>query len=144
MSQRVQRPILLELEERYALLRRHSEQLWERGDGIRVSPSEWRMLCRIQKAPSLPLAEVTRQRETTRQAAHKCVRGLAEKGLVGLSSGDGSRRDKRVWLTRRGETCMEEFFRLQQELEAQLAHRLGDEGLDQLRGLLEQEWLPLE
>jgi DNA-binding MarR family transcriptional regulator len=84
--------------------------------------------------------ELARRLGLTRQAVQQLVAGLAAQGLVELVPDRASGRSKLVRLTRRGRRSVKVALETLDELESDLARRLGKNNADHLRNLLARAW----
>lgn len=126
--------------EKHTVLRKRSEALWNSRNSIKMTASEWYVLTRVG-SESTSIAQVARQAEMTRQAAHKYIRILAQKGLLELGEQEGNRRDKHVWVSDLGHRCLAEYNRMQGDLERQIVGLLGEEDMAKMRELLSRPWI---
>lgn len=127
------------LGERHFGLRRIAEEQWnERGD-VAISNSEWFVMTRIGSGEPT-IAEVSRQVDITRQATHKLIRKMLEKGLVAVSDDERNRKVKRVRLTELGYKCYENNEELKAELEARIAEAIGTDKVAALKAILAMDW----
>lgn len=127
------------LGERHFGLRRIAEELWnERGD-LAISNSEWFVMARIGGGEPT-IAEVSRQVDITRQATHKLIRKMLEKGLVAVSDDERNRKVKRVRLTELGHGCYENNEKLKAELETRIAEAIGTDKVAALKDILAMDW----
>lgn len=130
------------LNEKSNVLRRRCELLWNQAGPVKLSASEWYVLTKIGKRrPSI--SEFARMADMTRQAAHKYVHGLQNKGLLQSVEDMGSKRDKYVELSSFGKQCLEHYLSLQAEMECEIARVLGDDDLHRLKQLLERQWFSI-
>ena len=127
------------LGERHFGLRRIAEELWnERGD-LAISNSEWFLMARISGGEPT-IAEVSRRVDITRQATHKLIRKMSEKGLVEVSDDERNKKVKRVRLTKLGHECYEHNEQLKAELEARIAEAIGAGRVAALKEILAMDW----
>lgn len=127
------------LGERHFGLRRIAEELWnERGD-LSISNSEWFLMARIGNGEPT-IAEVSRQVDITRQATHKLIRKMSDKGLVEVSDDERNKKVKRVRLTMFGHECYEHNEKLKAELEKRIAEAIGADRVAALKEILAMDW----
>lgn len=92
------------LSERHSLVRKISEKAWNDQSDIYISNSEWYIMARIYKRqPSI--SYVTKNVEISRQAIHKFIQKLSEKGLVEIKNAENNKKEKCIQLTALGEEC---------------------------------------
>ena len=127
------------LSERHSLVRKISEQAWNAQSEIYISNSEWYILSRIyKKQPTI--SYVTKNVEISRQAIHKFIIKLSEKGLVEIKNVENNKKEKCVQLTALGEECYEKNEALKAQLENKIAEKIGMEQVTILKGLLKLDW----
>jgi DNA-binding MarR family transcriptional regulator len=127
------------LSERHNLVRRISEKAWNNQSEIHISNSEWYIMARIyKKQPTI--SYVTKNVEISRQAIHKFISKLAEKGLVEINNVENNKKEKWIQLTAFGEECYEKNEALKAQLENQIARKIGTEQVKILKDLLKLDW----
>ena len=127
------------LSERHSLVRKISEQAWNAQSEIYISNSEWYILSRIyKKQPTI--SYVTKNVEISRQAIHKFIIKLSEKGLVEIKNVENNKKEKCVQLTALGEECYGKNEALKAQLENKIAEKIGMEQVTILKGLLKLDW----
>lgn len=82
------------------------------------------------------ISGIGRQLGITRQGAGKVVARLSDRGYVSVVGSPSSGREKSVTLTPRGVEYLEARRRAARAIEEDLRAQLGEEGFDQLAGLL--------
>ena len=123
--------------------------------------SEWIESCMRQRAPKrahseftdaetmifstlrgreLTVSDIARLRGVSRQAIHRTVSGLVERGYVRLKPAEGSRRDKVVAITATGQKLRDRAGDLLQDIEADIAKVIGKKRLETLREILSEDW----
>jgi DNA-binding MarR family transcriptional regulator len=127
------------LSERHSLVRRISEKAWNDQSEIYISNSEWYIMARIYKRqPSI--SYVTKNVEISRQAIHKFIKKLSEKGLVEIKNVENNKKEKCIQLTALGEECYEKNEALKAQLENKIAAKIGTEQVTILKDLLKLDW----
>lgn len=127
------------LSERHLQLRKVIEQLWNTNSDMNLSNSEWFMMARIyQKQPTI--AYVSRNVDISRQATHKLIKKLEEKGLVEVSNVRDNKKDKYIRLTDLGEACYEKNEALKADQERKIADNIGHEKFRILNNILKSDW----
>jgi DNA-binding MarR family transcriptional regulator len=123
------------LSERHNLVRRISEQAWNNQSEIHISNSEWYIMARIYKRKP-NIAYITKNVEISRQAIHKFINKLSEKGLVEINNVENNKKEKCIQLTAFGEECYEKNEALKAQLENKIAEKIGSEQVQILKDLL--------
>lgn len=127
------------LSERHSLVRSISEKAWNDQSEIYISNSEWYIMARIyKKQPSI--SYVTKNVEISRQAIHKFIQKLSEKGLVEIKNVEHNKKEKCIQLTALGEECYEKNEALKAKLENKIAEKIGTEQVSILKGILKLDW----
>ncbi|MEH7376723.1 MarR family winged helix-turn-helix transcriptional regulator [Neobacillus drentensis] len=127
------------LSERHSLVRSISEKAWNDQSEIYISNSEWYIMARIyKKQPSI--SYVTKNVEISRQAIHKFIQKLSEKGLVEINNVENNKKEKCIQLTDLGEECYEKNAALKAKLENKIAEKIGTEQVSILKGILKLDW----
>lgn len=106
-----------------------------------VTPTEIRLFA-VLDADGTTVAELARRMGVTRQTAHQAVRGLVAGGLLEPVPDPGSGRRRPVRRTAAGERVHARVRRALDQLEAELAARIGPGTVDALRTALESPWGP--
>ena len=127
------------LSERHSLVRSISEKAWNNQSEIYISNSEWYIMARIyKKQPSI--SYVTKNVEISRQAIHKFILKLSEKGLVEIRNVENNKKEKCIRLTTLGEECFEKNESLKAQLEIKIAEKIGIEQVSILKDILKLDW----
>jgi DNA-binding MarR family transcriptional regulator len=127
------------LSERHSLVRSISEKAWNDQSEIYISNSEWYIMARIyKKQPSI--SYVTKNVEISRQAIHKFIQKLSEKGLVEIKNVENNKKEKCIQLSALGEECYEKNEALKAQLENKIAEKIGIEQVNILKDILKLDW----
>ncbi|MFJ7951202.1 MarR family winged helix-turn-helix transcriptional regulator [Lysinibacillus sp. NPDC096418] len=127
------------LSERHAILHRLVEDKWNEHNEIYISNSEWYILARIyKKRPTI--SDVTKSVDFSRQATHKFIKRLQEKGLVEVTNVEHSKKHKAIRMTAFGEECYEKNKLIKIEVEQQLINVIGEEQVTNLKNILKLDW----
>ena len=127
------------LSERHSLVRRISEKAWNDQSEIYISNSEWYIMARIyKKQPSI--SYVTKNVEISRQAIHKFIKQLSEKGLVEIKNVENNKKEKCIKLTALGEESYKKNETLKAQLENKIVENIGAEQVKALKDILKLDW----
>jgi DNA-binding MarR family transcriptional regulator len=127
------------LSERHTLLRKISEKAWNNQSDIYISNSEWYIMARIyKKQPTI--SYINKNVEISRQAIHKFIKNLAEKGLVEVNNVENNKKEKWIQLTALGEECYEKNQKLKAGLERKITEKIGAEQVRLLKEILKMDW----
>ncbi|WHX40806.1 MarR family winged helix-turn-helix transcriptional regulator [Mesobacillus sp. AQ2] len=125
--------------ERHTLLRKISEKAWNNQSDIYISNSEWYIMARIyKKQPTI--SYINKNVEISRQAIHKFIKNLAEKGLVEVNNLENNKKEKWIRLTTLGEECYEKNEMLKAGLEKKITEKIGSEQVRLLKEILKMDW----
>jgi DNA-binding MarR family transcriptional regulator len=127
------------LSERHSLVRRISEKAWNNQGEIHISNSEWYIMSRIYKRKS-SISYITKNVEISRQAIHKFITKLSEKGLVQVENVENNKKEKCIQLTALGEECYEKNEELKAQLEHKIAEKIGAKQVSILKEILKLDW----
>lgn len=122
---------------RHLLLNEVRNELWESISDIPVSNSEFYIMSKVYlKKPTI--SAIAKQVHFTRQATHKFIRKLEEKGLVKVHP--ANLRDKCVELTELGLNYFEKYIALKKEIENRICEQIGVANVKKLKEVLKMEW----
>jgi DNA-binding MarR family transcriptional regulator len=127
------------LSERHSLVRSISEKAWNDQSDIYISNSEWYIMARIyKKQPSI--SYVTKNVTISRQAIHKFIQKLSDRGLVEIHNVENNKKEKCIQLTALGEECYEKNEALKAQLENKIAEKIGIDQVKILKDILKLDW----
>jgi len=128
------------ISERHLQLRKLSENLWNENSDIYVADSEWFILARIYQKEQTTISWVTKHVEISRQATHKFIKRLEQKGLVQITKLKNNKKEKSIRLTDLGKEFYEKNKFLEAQLERKIAENIGSEEVNRLKGILKSDW----
>jgi DNA-binding MarR family transcriptional regulator len=128
------------ISERHVQLRSITEKLWNDNSDLYISNSEWFILARIYEKKQPTISYVTKQVDISRQATHKFLKLLKEKGLVEIKNVENNKKEKCIQLTTLGEECYEKNQSLKAALVEKIIGKIGVEQLSLLKGILKADW----
>lgn len=128
------------LSERHSRVRKTIENRWNEQSNIQLSNSEWLILNRLYQQPEQSIADVCKNVDITRQATHKLIKKLEDRGLVVTNQMKNNKRSKRVNLTKLGVDSYENKRALKMKLEKQIKEEIGEMELNQLKAFLASDW----
>ena len=126
------------ISDRHNLVRKVLEEKWGEMSDVSISNSEWYIMAIIYKRQPT-ISSVTKTVQITRQATHKFIKRLEEKGLVNVLNAN-NKRDKCIELTELGERCVEKYNSIKKELEAKISNHIGEKQFEALKELLGKDW----
>jgi DNA-binding MarR family transcriptional regulator len=128
------------ISERHVQLRSITEKLWNNNSKIYISNSEWFIIARIYEKIQPTISYVSKHVDISRQATHKFIKQLEEKGLVKIKNVENNKKEKCIQLTSLGEECYEKNETLKATLEEKIAAKIGAEQLSFLKEILKLDW----
>jgi DNA-binding MarR family transcriptional regulator len=128
------------ISERHVQLRSITEKMWNNKSEIYISNSEWFIMARIYEKKQPTIAYVSKNVDISRQATHKFLKLLKEKGLVEIKNVENNKKEKCIQLTPLGEECFEKNESLKATLEEKITNKIGVEQLSFLKEILKADW----
>ncbi|MCP1145528.1 MarR family winged helix-turn-helix transcriptional regulator [Lysinibacillus endophyticus] len=126
------------ISERHNMVRKVLGERWSEMSDVSISNSEWYIMAKIYKNQPT-ISSITKSVQITRQATHKFIKKLEEKGLVNVLNAN-NKRDKCIELTELGERCVEKYNFIKKELEVKISNHIGEKQFETLKELLGKEW----
>ncbi|MEU1090200.1 MarR family winged helix-turn-helix transcriptional regulator [Streptomyces sp. NPDC005576] len=111
----------------------------EAGGAEPVSPTQVQLFAALDDQGTT-VSELARRMGVTRQTAHQAVHGLVAAGLLEQNPDPASARQRLIRRTGSGERAHRQAELILQQLEDQLADRIGRAQADALRSALEAPW----
>ncbi|MUV36999.1 hypothetical protein JNUCC1_00805 [Lentibacillus sp. JNUCC-1] len=137
----VQRVNLIDaIGERHMQLREFLDVRWNEMSDIYLSHSEWRIITQIYREEQTTISTVTKHMDISRQATHKFIKRMTEKGLVIVMNQENNKKEKAITLTSLGKECYEKNETLKTELETKIAEHIGAENIQMLSKIIHMDW----
>lgn len=127
------------ISEKHAKLSKMVIETWVNMGEERVSDTESYMMALIEKN-ELTVAQIGRIIGISRQGAHKCAKGLIERGYIIIENQDISSREKVLSLTEKGERFCREILILKEKFETEIIKAIGEEKFKILKDCLSENW----
>lgn len=127
------------ISEKHAKLRKMVIETWVNMGEERVSDTESYMMALIEKN-ELTVAQIGRIIGISRQGAHKCAKGLIERGYIIIENQEISSREKVLSLTEKGERFCRETLILKEKFETEIIKSIGEEKFKILKDCLSENW----
>ncbi|WP_419742283.1 MarR family winged helix-turn-helix transcriptional regulator [Paraclostridium dentum] len=127
------------ISEKHAKLRKMVIETWVEMGEERVTDTESYMLALIEK-DKLTVAQIGRIIGISRQGAHKCAKGLIERGYIMIENKDINSRDKVLYLTEKGLRFCKETLILKEKFQNEIINSIGEEKFQILKDCLIQNW----
>jgi DNA-binding MarR family transcriptional regulator len=128
------------ISERHVQLRSITEKMWNNKSEIYISNSEWFIMARIYEKKQPTIAYVSKNVDISRQATHKFLKLLKEKGLVEIKNVENNKKEKCIQLTQLGEECFEKNEALKATLVEKITGIIGVEQVSILKEILRADW----
>jgi DNA-binding MarR family transcriptional regulator len=110
-----------------------------RSEHAYITPAQSRLLAHMGGKP-MSMAELARRLAISRQAVHKTVAELARRGILETADDPQRGNSKLVRYTEKGRGVNRAGAQMIQRIEADIASRLGESRLADLKRLLAQAW----
>lgn len=127
------------ISEKHAKLRKMVIEAWVESGEERVSDTESYMLALIEKN-ELTVAQIGRIIGISRQGAHKCAKGLIERGYIIIENQNVNPRDKILFLTEKGLRFCRETLILKEKFETDIINAIGEDKFQILKQCLSENW----
>lgn len=128
------------LNKHYKQLRDLVETTWNVQNNMQLTSSEWYVLnCVHGGASTAP--EILKKLDITKQAVHKFLTNLEEKGLLQTELVKTPKLQRRVELTALGEEVFLKSLDIKKEIDQKIADNIGQENFQQLVTILNMKWI---
>ncbi|WP_309086855.1 MarR family transcriptional regulator [Domibacillus sp.] len=127
------------LSDKHLLLRQKVRMLWQQSGREDVTLAESHLLSLLEQQPET-IAGAARKMNISRQAVHRCAKGLIEKKYIDDKTIQKNERDKVLVLTDKGSAFCREIIEVKQQVEEEIAEKIGHENVIWLKKLLEENW----
>lgn len=139
MNHTVQDELFELMKERFLELNELLNNLWLSYSNKSISHSEWSIISQISEQ-TMFISEVSKNMAISRQATHKLIKQLEEKGIVEIFQNENNKRDKCISLTPLGEQCYKKYMELKKELENNIKEKIGEQNIKSLKTILKSDW----
>ncbi|BBF44855.1 putative transcriptional regulator, MarR family [Lachnospiraceae bacterium KM106-2] len=126
------------ISEKHIILRREVQERWAEYEEEVITHNEAMLLAKISQE-RISLAEVARQANISRQAMFKCAKKLEEKGYLRFVNDEVS--GKYTELTKQGEEYCKKSRELKENIEREIADRIGEDVVDCIKEYLLKDWV---
>jgi DNA-binding MarR family transcriptional regulator len=111
----------------------------KRSDYAFISPAQSRLLAHMGGKP-MSMSELARRLAISRQAVHKTVGELIQRGILEVHDDPERGNSKLVYYTDKGRQLNRAGAQIIERLEERVARRIGSDGLATMKRLLSQPW----
>lgn len=124
----------------YKQLRDEAEKLWNEHYHLQLTSAEWNVINSIHHG-NLTVPQLMAHIDITKQAVHKFISALEEKGLVEASIIKAPKVQKKVELTPLGYEIVEQSLVIQRKIEGQIEQAIGKEQYEKIKYTLQVPWI---
>ena len=128
------------ISEMHKILRNKVNNVWDKNNIEKINQTESHILG-ILGREKRTVAELSRDINISRQAAHKCVQNLIKRGYLTVEGREGNNKEKLVRLTVKGEKCNDDMLFIKQEIEAEIIEEIGESSVEIIKLLLKKKWI---
>src|SRR5699024_10255018 len=112
------------LYERHHDVQKMAQKAWDEENDIYISDSGWAIMATIYDGRQ-PISHITKNIDITRQAIHKFIKSLSEKGLIEISEMPNDKKKKCVELTALGRRYYKRRMTIKSSIEEEITRKLG-------------------
>ncbi|WP_151737053.1 MarR family winged helix-turn-helix transcriptional regulator [Paenibacillus tengchongensis] len=113
----------------------------DENSGNPLNHTETHVIAKLELHGTLSISAISRMINISRQGAQKCVNGLLAEGYAEIAQAAGNGRDKHIALTSKGLETSRKLLECKQDIERNIAEKLGAERVESLKRLLAEDWL---
>lgn len=128
------------ISEKHAKLRKMVRDEWEKQGEEYVTDTESYMLALLERE-CMTVSQLARKIDITRQGAHKCAKGLIERGYINVAIEDGNSRDKVLMLTEKGHQFCKQTLLIKEQLENKIKEAIGIKKFEILKEVMGEKWI---
>ena len=125
--------------EKQRMIRRTCQNMWEQVHDLYISETEWSVL-RLAIENTVTISEAAKCLGITRQASHKVVRSMEEKGLVSIHESEVDKNRKYIIPSETGRMYAKEQGKMKQSLVEKIEQTMGSENARCMKELLSMDW----
>lgn len=125
--------------EKQRMIRRTCQNMWEQVHDLYISETEWSVL-RLAIENTVTISEAAKCLGITRQASHKVVRSMEEKGLVSIHESEVYKNRKYIIPSETGRKYAKEQGQMKQSLVEKIEQTMGLENARRMKELLSMDW----
>lgn len=125
--------------EKQRMIRRTCQSMWGKVHDLHISETEWAVL-RLALESTVTISEAAKCLEITRQASHKVVRSMEEKGLVSVHESEVYKNRKYIIPSETGRMYATEQEQMKNSLVEKIEQTIGSENAQRMKELLSMDW----
>lgn len=127
------------ISDKHAKLRKMVINTWIENGEEEITDTESYMIALIDREKT-NIAQIAKKIGISRQGAHKCAKGLIEKGYIEIEDQHINSRDKFLILTEKGKYFLKETLHIKQNIEEQIINSIGKDKFDVIKETFTNPW----
>lgn len=127
------------ISDKHAKLRKMVINTWIENGEEEITDTESYMIALIEREKT-NIAQIAKKIGISRQGAHKCAKGLIEKGYIEIEDQHINSRDKFLILTEKGKYFLKETLHIKQNIEEQIITSIGKDKFDIIKETFGNSW----
>ncbi|WP_455538712.1 MarR family transcriptional regulator [Terrisporobacter sp.] len=127
------------ISDKHAKLRKMVIDAWVENGEEEITDTESYIIAIVQKEKTT-VAQIAKKIGISRQGAHKCAKGLIEKGYIEIENQNTNLRDKYLILTDKGRYFFEETLLIKRNLEEEIINSIGKDEFNMIKSIFNQSW----
>lgn len=127
------------ISDKHAKLRKMVINTWIENGEEEITDTESYMIALIDREKT-NIAQIAKKIGISRQGAHKCAKGLIEKGYIEIEDQHINSRDKFLILTEKGKYFLKETLHIKQNIEEQIINSIGKDKFDIIKEIFTNPW----
>ena len=128
------------ISDKHAKLRKMVINTWIENGEEEITDTESYMIALIDREKT-NIAQIAKKIGISRQGAHKCAKGLIERGYIEIEDQHTNSRDKFLVITEKGKYFLRETLHIKQNIEEQIIASIGKDKFDIIKEAFSNYWL---
>ena len=127
------------ISDKHAKLRKMVINTWIENGEEEITDTESYMIAIIAREKT-NIAQIAKKIGISRQGAHKCAKGLIERGYIQIENQHINSRDKFLILTDKGKYFLRETLHIKQNIEEEIIASIGKDKFDIIKEVFSNPW----
>lgn len=127
------------ISDKHAKLRKMVIDTWIKNGEEEITDTESYMIAIIQRERTT-VAQIAKKIGISRQGAHKCAKGLMERGYIEIENQQKNSRDKFLMITEKGKYFLRETLHIKQSIEEEIINSIGRDKFNILKDIFSNSW----
>jgi len=127
------------ISDKHAKLRKMVIDTWVKNGEEEITDTESYMIAIIQREKTT-VAQIAKKIGISRQGAHKCAKGLMERGYIEIENQQKNSRDKFLMITEKGKYFLRETLHIKQSIEEEIINSIGRDKFNILKDIFSNSW----